>query len=216
MNYTQAYVNLIFKAKQRNTKDLEANKKCEWHHYFPVCFWRDKKANRKMVLLTVREHWVAHRLLFKIFPSQGTAAALICMSKRDPKMNSRKFEAIRAGTAANNWTKSEEGRALLSMRMKKRWDAGEWSNDEVRKKWAEEARRKQEEWRKHGNHPLSSSVARQNSRRRAQERNSVIAVCNKCGAVIGGGSGNMTQHQRGEKCAANMRIKMVESRQKDQ
>ena len=216
MDYRQAYVNLIARAKLREAENLDSKEKYDWHHYFPICFWRDRKANNKMVLLTLREHWIAHRLLFKLFPSQGTAAALICMSKRNPKMNSRKFEAIRAKVSAENWTRSQEGRAVLSERMKKRWDAGEWNNDEVRRKWAEEGKRKQAKWKQNGGHPLSSLVARQKSRQRAQERNSISAVCEKCGATIGGGTGNMTQHQRGKKCVANTMLKMVESRNKDQ
>ena len=200
MNYAQAYVNLISRAKQRSASDLDPNQKYEWHHYFPVCFWRDKKVNSKTVALTLREHWVAHRLLFKMFPGKGTATALLCMSKRDPKMNSRKFETIRRVTSEHNWTKTEEGRAFLSKQMKQRVADGWTQSEEGRQKLSETATRTQEKWRKEGGHPLSSSNARRRSSQRAKERNSIANVCENCGVVIGGGNGNMTQHRRGRKC----------------
>lgn len=200
MNYAQAYVNLINRAKQRSASDLDPNQKYEWHHYFPVCFWRDKKVNTKTVALTLREHWVAHRLLFKMFPGKGTATALSCMSKRDPKMNSRKFETIRRVISEHNWTKTEEGRAFLSNQMQQRLENGWTHSEEVRRKLSETATRTQERWRKKGGHPLSSPNARQRSSQRAKERNGISNVCKNCGMVIGGGNGNMTQHQRGRKC----------------
>lgn len=212
MNYAQVYVNLINKAKQRSSLDLDPGQKYEWHHYFPVCFWRDKKVNTKTVPLTLREHWVAHRLLFKMFPRKGTATALLCMSKRDPKMNSRKFESIRCITSEHSWTKTEEGRAFLSRQAKQRMADGWTQSEEARRKISATSKRTQAKWKKEGNHPLSSEQARVTSSERAKLRNremnawlnkekgKVVKVCDKCGAHIRGGVGNMTQHQRGSKC----------------
>lgn len=214
MNYRQAYVNLIVRAKQRELSDLDPSQKYEWHHYFPVCFWKDREANNKTVALTLREHWIAHRLLFKMFPSPGTAAALICMSKRDPKMNSRKFEQIRKVLSDQNWTKSEEGRAFLSQQMKKRWDAGVYSGENAKHAWSEHGKALQARWKREGNHPLSSDTARQKSSERAKARNKemnamlnkekgkVVRICDKCGTQIRGTMGNMKRHQRGSKCHA--------------
>jgi hypothetical protein len=200
MNYAQVYVNLINKAKQRSSLTLNPDQKYEWHHYFPVCFWRNKKVNTKTVLLTLREHWVAHRLLFKMFPGKGTATALLLMSKRDPKMNSRKFEEIRRVTSEHSWTKTEEGRAFLSRQIKQRMIDGWTCPETARQKISETSMRTQEKWKEEGNHPLSSAQARKASSERAQKRNSVSSVCDKCGTIIGGGNGNMTQHQQGGKC----------------
>ena len=200
MNYRQAYVALISKAKERAATKLDASEKYELHHYFPVCLWRDKSQNTKVVPLTLREHWIAHKLLYKMFPGPGTAAALLCMGKRTPRMNSRKFEALRLMLHEHNWTKTREGRLYLSEQMKRRWEEGEWNQDEIRRKWSEGSKRNQAQWKLNGNHPLSSSSARKASSKRAQERNSVSSLCHRCGAVIGGGVGNMTQHQRGSKC----------------
>jgi hypothetical protein len=212
MDYRQAYVNLIAKAKQRNKEDLDPAQKYEWHHYFPVCFWRDRKVNCKMVPLTLREHWVAHRLLFKMFPCPGTAAALICMANRNPAMNSHKFEVIRAKASDHNWTKSEEGRAFLSQEMKRRWEAGVYSGGNARQAWSKHGKALQARWKREGNHPLSSDAARQGSSERAKARNKemnsrlnkekgkVVRICEECGAQIRGTMGNMKQHQRGSKC----------------
>lgn len=216
MDYRRAYISLIARAKRRKAEDLDPSQKYEWHHYFPVCFWRDKSQNTKTVPLTLREHWIAHKLLFKLFPSPGTAAALICMARRMPKMNSRKFEALRLVIHDHNWTKTPDGRKYLSVQMKKRWESGEWDSDGVRQKWSKTAKRTQAGWREEGCHPLSSPRAREKSRQRAKERNAVINTCSKCGAVIGGGTGNMVQHQRGKKCADNAASRMVESRKKGQ
>ena len=214
MDYRQAYVNLIAKAKQRNKKDLDPAQKYEWHHYFPVCFWRDRKENNKTVALTLREHWIAHRLLFKMFPSPGTAAALICMSKRDPKMNNRKFEQIRKVLSDQNWTKTEEGRAFLSEQIKNRMANGWTQPEDALRKISESAKRTQARWREEGGHPLSSAKARATASERAKARNKemnvwlnkekgkVVRTCEKCGAQIRGTMGNMKQHQRGSKCHA--------------
>ena len=206
MDYKQAYVNLISRAKRRKVKALDLTQKYERHHYFPVCFWRDRSQNAKTVPLTLREHWIAHKLLFKIFPCQGTAAALLLMSRRTPKMNSRKFEALRLTVHDYNWAKTEEARIFLSEQAKECWRQGVYATEKAKKAWSECGRRLQEEWRENGNHPLSSSSARKASSERAQKRNSVSSPCNKCGAVIGGGTGNMTQHQQGSKCKLNAEL----------
>lgn len=212
MDYKQAYVNLIARAKQRKIKDLDSTQKYEWHHYFPVCFWRDKSQNTKTVLLTLREHWIAHKLLFKMFPSPGTAAALLLMGKRTSKMNSRKFEALRLVVHAHSWTKTEKGKAFLSKQMKEGWEQGLYATEKARKAWSEHCRKLQKEWRENGGHPLSSPEARKASSERAKTRNQemnawlnkekgkVRRICEKCGITVGGTLGNMTQHQRGRKC----------------
>jgi hypothetical protein len=212
MDYRQAYIRLIERAKERAEEDLDPGQKYEWHHYFPVCFWRDRKENKKIVPLTLREHWIAHRLLFKMFPCHGTVAALICMSKRDPKMNSRKFERLRQVFSEHNWTKTSEGRAFLSQQMKRRVAEGWTVSEEGRQKISETSKKTQDRWREEGGHPLSSDKVRAASSERAKARNKemnawlnkekgkIVRKCDKCGAQIRGTMGNMKQHQRGGKC----------------
>lgn len=212
MDYRKVYVRLIERAKERAEKDLDVDKKYEWHHYFPICFWRNRQKNKKIVPLTLREHWIAHRLLFKMFPCQGTVAALICMSKRDPKMNSRKFERLRQILSSHNWTKTPEGRAFLSQQMKRRIAEGWIISDEGREKISETSKKTQEKWKQEGGHPLSSNKARTASSERAKARNremnawlnkekgKVVRICDRCGATVKGTMGNMKQHQKGRKC----------------
>lgn len=212
MNYRQAYVNLIAKAKKRIGEKLDPTQKYEWHHYFPVCFWRDRRENNKTVPLTLREHWIAHRLLFKIFPCAGTAAALVCMSKRDTKMNSHKFEKIRKAASECNWAKTEEGRNFLSQEARKRWENGVYLTEKAKEAWSKHGKTLQAQWKESGSHPLSSDTARKKSSERAKARNKemntwlnkrkakVIRICERCGAEIRGPMGNMKQHQRGKKC----------------
>ena len=214
MNYTRAYVRLIERAKERPEGALDPGQQYEWHHYFPVCFWRDRKTNIKVVPLTLREHWIAHRLLFKIFPCAGTAAALFCMSKRDPRMNSRKFEELRKVLSEHSWAKTPEGRAFLSQQMKRRVAEGWTHSLDARQKISESTKRTQARWREEGGHPLSSAKARATCSARAKARNKemnvwlnkekgkVVRTCEKCGAQIRGPMGNMKQHQRGSKCHA--------------
>ena len=213
MDYRQIYVDLIARAKLLTLEDLDSRQQYEWHHYFPVCFWNDRSRNNKTVPLTLREHWVAHRLLFKIFPSKGMGAALVCMSKRDPKMNSRKFEEIKRQVAGHNWAKTEEGRAFLSEQARLRWQQGGYDTEKAKNAWSLHCKKLQIQWKEEGSHPLSSERARLASSERAKKRNkemnawlnkvkgSVERTCEKCGATIKGGLGNMKQHQRGRKCA---------------
>lgn len=212
MDYKQAYVNLIAKAKQRKIKDLDSTQKYEWHHYFPVCFWRDRSQNIKTVLLTLREHWIAHKLLFKMFPGPRTAAALLLMGKRTPKMNSRKFEALRLVVHQHNWAKTEEGKAFLSEQAKENWRQNIYATEKAKKAWSEHGCKLQKKWKENGAHPLSSDAAKRKSSERAKARNKemniwlnkekgkVRRVCEKCGITVGGTLGNMKQHQRGRKC----------------
>ena len=60
MNYLKSYLNLIRKAEARKKIDGYI----ERHHVFPVSIYGD---NDRTVILTYREHFLAHLLLAKIF-----------------------------------------------------------------------------------------------------------------------------------------------------
>jgi hypothetical protein len=59
MNYLKVYCNLIRKAKNRNIPDGYT----ERHHIFPISIFGK---NNRVVVLTAREHYIAHALLEKI------------------------------------------------------------------------------------------------------------------------------------------------------
>ena len=57
MNHLKQYIKLIRKAQSRNNG-------VEEHHIFPRSIYGE---NDYKVMLTMREHWLAHKLLFSIF-----------------------------------------------------------------------------------------------------------------------------------------------------
>lgn len=67
MNYLRIYCNLIRKAEQRGytkSKAKEQGLYVECHHIFPVSIFGK---NNRIVVLTTREHYIAHALLEKIY-----------------------------------------------------------------------------------------------------------------------------------------------------
>jgi len=60
MNYLKHYIKLIKKSKNRTIID---KKEYELHHIFPKSIYGN---NNKTVYLTLREHYIAHKLLWKI------------------------------------------------------------------------------------------------------------------------------------------------------
>jgi len=112
MNYFRHYKNLIRKAQKRN-------KGVEKHHIFPRAIFGD---NDGVVALTMREHYVAHKLLFHICKSRygshphtyKMAAACNMMGNR----SSRYYETTRQYFVDNHHTKTQVGRDFISNRMK--------------------------------------------------------------------------------------------------
>lgn len=60
MNYLKVYCNLIRKAENRTPPEGYTEK----HHTFPVSIFGK---NKRIVILTAREHYIAHALLEKIY-----------------------------------------------------------------------------------------------------------------------------------------------------
>jgi hypothetical protein len=71
MNYDKVYNNLINKAQIELRKKLKRGYEnyvyYENHHIIPVCL-NGSGSKENKVLLTAREHYVAHKLLFYIYP----------------------------------------------------------------------------------------------------------------------------------------------------
>lgn len=65
MNYQKIYDSIIFKAKYENRKKIKGGVYYENHHIIPKCLGgsNDKE---NLALLTIKEHFVAHKLLFEI------------------------------------------------------------------------------------------------------------------------------------------------------
>lgn len=93
MNYLKIYNDLILKAQLR-----ELQKPYEIHHIVPRCLGGNN-SSVNLVKLTLREHFVAHLLLFKIYEHTSNKHkmlyALNRMLRADIITNSRVYEKIR-------------------------------------------------------------------------------------------------------------------------
>jgi hypothetical protein len=97
MNYEQIYNQLIDRARTRKLKGYK-----ERHHIIPSCIGgTDVESN--LVDLTAREHFIAHKLLCKIYPNiKGIQLAFWAMvvykskkNQRTYKISNREYESIR-------------------------------------------------------------------------------------------------------------------------
>jgi hypothetical protein len=98
MNYKSIYLQLINKAKNRSLSGYS-----ERHHIKPRCLGgTDDESN--LIDLTAREHYIAHKLLWKIFPNcKKIFSAYWCMihltrpdGKRNVnKISSKEYEVLR-------------------------------------------------------------------------------------------------------------------------
>lgn len=98
--YIKIYISLVRKALSRDIKLL--NIYTEKHHIFPISIFGK---NKKIVILTAREHFIAHRLLYKIyfyrygynhnFTLFMLKAITLMASRKEIKNNSRIYEKCR-------------------------------------------------------------------------------------------------------------------------
>ena len=101
MNYEKIYEGLINKARLRGWSKKTAPCYCESHHILPKSMGGDNsKANK--VVLSGREHLVAHKLLYRIHRNQKMTFALWQMlqdtrnGRTGMQLSSREFENLRA------------------------------------------------------------------------------------------------------------------------
>lgn len=101
--WLKRYISFITKRVNRELPEYFVT---ERHHIIPKSlFYSYKKANRKenYIVLTVREHWIAHLILYKAFPeckSLATAAAFMGIT-RIHDFNSHQYSNL-----INDWKKS--------------------------------------------------------------------------------------------------------------
>lgn len=99
MDYFKIYTNLITKCTKENRKRGQPIY-YESHHIIPACLGGSNKKNNR-ILLTAREHFVAHKLLFKIYPNNKKIAlayhsiVYTMQDKRKIKRSSRDFQLAR-------------------------------------------------------------------------------------------------------------------------
>jgi len=72
MDYEKIYNQLVFRAKNENRKKKQGTS-YEAHHIIPKCLGGEGECHQwrthpNIVLLTPREHFIAHLLLLEIYP----------------------------------------------------------------------------------------------------------------------------------------------------
>ena len=96
MNYQSIYESLILKAKIR-TDNIDII--TENHHIIPRCMNGTNDAGN-IVVLSLREHFVAHKLLYKIYKTKSLWDAFFMMAttrrkKRQFVLGSREYKLLK-------------------------------------------------------------------------------------------------------------------------
>lgn len=142
MNYSKIYDSIISKALSR----VRPNCYCEKHHILPKSMGgSDDKTN--IAILTAREHFIAHWLLYKIHKNKSMALAFFSMSK--PVGNGRKrysshsFKYAReAGAMAVSEMKSGDKHHMFGLVGASNPNFGSKRTDETRMKLSEIAKKR--------------------------------------------------------------------------
>ena len=142
MNYQKIYNQLIQKAKSENRqKNNEIY--YEAHHIIPKCLGGKGDSrnirHENIVLLTAKEHFIAHLLLCEIYhkniPLQNALWILANAGKY--KVNSKQFEKLRL-QKKKNLTGDNNPMKRLEVRKKFMGDLNVWRKPENRGRWAGE------------------------------------------------------------------------------
>lgn len=128
MNYKNAYDHLVTRAKARLRPEIY----CEEHHIVPRCVGGGDEPEN-LVYLTAREHFIAHRLLAKIYPNVNKVrVADYLMSNLGQRTNGKFYEESRLvaveilresgrRVAAEN---QRLGKAIFAQTLEERIEAG--------------------------------------------------------------------------------------------
>lgn len=112
MNYKLIYANLVKRALQRGKPEGYFEK----HHIIPKCVGGSNTKDN-FVLFTAKEHFIAHKLLTKLYPSTpGIWYALIAMG-RIQEFKSRIFESerLKAYAMRKGFKYSDESKKKMSL-----------------------------------------------------------------------------------------------------
>lgn len=134
MNYQRHYFLLISRAQQRTPLATYT----ERHHIVPRCIGGDDSAFN-LVDLTPEEHYVAHQLLVKIFPTERKlifAATAMAMNSNGRRPNNKLYGWLKRKmvSALTGVPKSEEIKKRMKLSAGRR--VGYKHSDEVRQKIA--------------------------------------------------------------------------------
>lgn len=127
MNYSSIYNRLIDKSKHRVILESEYYEK---HHIIPKCLnGSDEKDN--LVYLTAREHYIAHLLLCKIYPSNPKlilALMMMCVdnNSRNKRTNNRLYEWMRKEFSKNHPSRTNIGKEKIKQGLMAYFNSIEW------------------------------------------------------------------------------------------
>lgn len=110
MNYAKIYNNLITSRKLRIPIDGIYYEK----HHIVMKSMGGSDNNENLVLLTPKEHYIAHFLLWRIHQNGQTAWAFKMMCSRNKKWSARVYESERMKHAMSNRKWSEEAKVRVS------------------------------------------------------------------------------------------------------
>lgn len=127
MDYQKLYDSIIHRAKSSDRKKGR-DVYYELHHILPKCLGGGDE-NENLVLLTAREHYVCHKLLFFMFPNNlmlcKAYRAMVHLhnrNKRIIKLTSREYEEARiiSSIASRRENLSPETRKIMSEKSRNR------------------------------------------------------------------------------------------------
>jgi hypothetical protein len=172
MNYLKVYCNLIRKAQQRQVVEGYT----ERHHIFPISIFGK---NDKIVILTGREHYIAHALLERIYlkryglrnnKTHKMIWAHLIMKGKNKYYNSHLYEAVKqrhsiiSSELLKGHSVSEETRAKISYHSRNR------SEETLRKIGeASKGRKHTEEYKKYMSQVLKGRKKSEETRRKMSE-----------------------------------------------
>jgi hypothetical protein len=122
MNYSKIYDDLIvsrLQLKEKRNLEKKSGSYFENHHIIPKCKGGSNSKNN-LVLLTAREHFLSHWLLWLIYRDRQTALAFHKMNSNNSKqkrvLSSRDYEktreAFRVTNLGNTYGKVHKGRVI--------------------------------------------------------------------------------------------------------
>lgn len=132
MNYQKHYDQLI-ESRKINYTIADCHEK---HHIVPKCM-NGSNEQENLVLLTAREHYIAHWLLTKIYPENVSLKYAFCCMQWDKnrrKLTSKQFERLKnlKSETHKNFNHSEESKRKIGEAQK-----GKIVSEETRKKMSQ-------------------------------------------------------------------------------